>query len=64
MMKHIPCFCDLMTCEEFLDAVKLGSYNADDGTGYFATSTQMDTLLEVFTDKKPDWATHVAWFNK
>ena len=63
-MVKIPEYCDLFTVEEFAYNVKLGAFIPSDGIGYWATETHEDDETNVFYDSKPEWATHVAWYNK
>lgn len=56
-------FAELFTLEEFVSSVKYGAITSDDGIGYWATETHEDTKLDCWSPK-PDWATHVAWYNK
>lgn len=39
-----------------------GDYGYDDGSGYWATDTEMSRVN--CHSEKPDWATQVIWFNK
>jgi hypothetical protein len=63
---------DLMTFEEFKDAVEDGVFIDDDGSGDWATSEgYYETGPSVFPSDlsrenfvKPDWATHVMWYNR
>lgn len=57
----LPDYGDLMTLAEFKQYLDDGSINSDDGTGYFATATQMSRLTAF--GLAPEWATHVMWFN-
>lgn len=69
-MKMVPHedYGDLMTSKEFASSVKSSFFTSWDGSGYWATITEMDRESPVFVDdkftKKPEWATHVMWFNK
>ena len=47
--------------ELFIDAVKRGEITKDDGEGYWGTDLGYSNI-DCF-DEKPEWATHVAWFN-
>ena len=51
-----------MTADDFEKTVESGMIIEDDGTGYWATEDGI-SKIDCFT-KKPQWATHVAWFNK
>lgn len=67
-MEPIPDYGDLMTCEEFKDAVDEGSFVNDDGSGYYATTTEMSRVEARPSDVRKhgfrrDY-THVVWFNK
>lgn len=54
---------NLMTAEEFESYRETGAINSDDGTGYWATSTQ-SSPLDVLGTSRPKWATHVMWLAK
>lgn len=63
-LKKIPDYAEIMTAEEWEKAVEAGAYIPYDGSGYWAIKDKgMDTNTYCF-GPKPDWATHVAWFNK
>jgi hypothetical protein len=52
----------LMSAEEFLMDEESGTIIDDDGCGYWAT---LDKVSDVSCfSEKPDWATHVCWYNK
>ena len=52
----------LMTAEDFLREDDLGMLTSDDGSGVWATQThKSDVSTSV---DKPEWATHVVWYNK
>jgi hypothetical protein len=59
----IPDYARIMTVEEWVGGLESTAFTPDDGSGYWATEKIMDRNCDAF-DKKPDWATHVAWFNK
>lgn len=67
VLKPIPSYGDHMTLESFTDCVECGGFNDDDGTGYYATETQITDIVVYPSDitkgfdKK--WS-HVVWFNK
>ena len=48
--------------KEWDEAVLSGAFIPDDGSGYWATKDGY-VAISVW-DTKPDWATHVVWFNK
>lgn len=52
----------LMTAQEFIEDEKRGMLTADDGTGYWATATHRSTKT-TYCDR-PEWATHVVWYNR
>lgn len=52
----------LMMAEAFLLEEASGFLNSDDGTGYWATATHRSGI--PVHAARPDWATHVLWFNK
>ncbi len=62
----MPPYGDLFTREEFSERVRLGLFINYDGTGYFATKDGMNRANRVDCSKLefPEWATHVAWFNR
>jgi farnesyl diphosphate synthase len=55
-----------VTWDEFCTAMKNGSISDDDGDGDFATATHVSDVHVPSTTiwKKPEWATHVLWYNK
>lgn len=67
-LKPILAYADLMTVSLFEAAVMCTVFTDYDGTGYYATATQMssepvDCRAIRTTGVIPSW-THVAWFNK
>ncbi len=50
-----------VTAEEFIQDKESGFINEDDGQGYWATETMISKLSCFYV--KPDWATHVCWYN-
>lgn len=52
----------LMTAEEFEDDENSGMLTSDDGSGVWATSTHKSELTTYAP--KPQWATHVVWYNR
>jgi hypothetical protein len=65
MIELIPIreYTELFTIKEFAEDVKLGCLIPYDGDGYWATETQQSHLC-VWDTPKPEWATHVAWYNR
>jgi hypothetical protein len=61
-LELLPDYGDLMTLAEFNICLDDGSINGEDGSGYFATATQMSRLSAFGI--APKWATHVMWLNK
>lgn len=57
-----------MTIQDFTQATKDNFFTEDDGTGYYATETQMTNKVIVIQDtitrKLDDRFSHVVWFNK
>jgi hypothetical protein len=51
-----------MTSKEFLEMSLDGSITPDDGIGYWSTNFEVSNV-NCFS-QKPDWATHVCWYNK
>ena len=52
----------LMTAEEFADGEECGMLTGDDGNGVWATASHKSELTTYAT--KPEWATHVVWYNR
>lgn len=55
---------DVMTLLEWSACRGSQAIIPDDGSGYWATSSHYSWDFPVFSTPKPDWATHVVWFNK
>lgn len=59
---------DHMTWADFLKHIEDGSISDDDGCADLATDTQVSNISVNCSGakdfKKPDWATHVIWYNK
>jgi hypothetical protein len=53
---------ELMTVEEFIDGVACNGITPDDGIGYWATASQES--MNPCWEPRPQWATHVMWYNK
>jgi hypothetical protein len=62
-MYRIPDYADVYTVEEFEQHVNSGAITDYDGSGYWATEKE-DCGLSVWSTVKPEWATHVTWYNK
>lgn len=65
----LPTYGSLYELESFIDRCHDGSFIDYDGTGYYATSTEMDRDAEVrpsdiLKGKINHEYTHVMWFNK
>ena len=65
-LEPIPAYGDHMSAIEFSELVSCGMFTSYDGSGYWATESKMDSSTNVFNnaEPKPEWATHVVWFNK
>lgn len=67
-MEPIPSYGDLMLLEDFIEDCKCGGLIDDDGTGYYATATEMSneevSPCEVADGIVDRSFTHVVWFNK
>lgn len=67
-MYPIGDFGDLMEWKDFVKSVKAGDLSDDDGSATLATSSMMSGIdvepSELHLFKRPDWATHVVWYNK
>lgn len=61
---------DLMPIEEFDQHVKHNFFIDYDGYGEFATETEVSNVTVCPSEwangtiKKPEWATHVLWYNR
>ena len=65
-MEPLPDYGDLIPLTEWRECVASGGFIPYDGTGYWATSKEMDRASDVWDQDRipPEWATHVMWFNK
>ena len=54
----------LIPLEEFEQGRKHHALMSDDGPGCWATATHYADRSDVWSDNRPEWATHVLWFNK
>jgi hypothetical protein len=54
---------DIMTAEAWHECVECGAFIPSDGTGYWMRGEKLESDIDSF-DPQPDWATHVAWYNK
>ena len=63
-MENIPDYADLISADEFSKLVDAGGFVSSDGSGCWATKFYMDNDSNVWASSRPEWATHVAWFNK
>ena len=61
--EEIPDYGDLMTVEDWNQAVEDGVFIDSDGCGYWVKNNKMAREDEVFSTEQLD-ATHVMWFNK
>lgn len=59
----IPDYGEKMLAQDWIDSINSGAYNEYDGSGYWATDSEMDDEADCFSPQ-PSWATHVVWFNK
>ena len=62
-MIKVPNYCDLMPAVEWQQASADHLFIPYDGDGYWATATH-ESRMSVWRFDKPEWATHVAWYNK
>jgi hypothetical protein len=64
-MEPLPDYGDHLTMKEFLAMVENGDVDDDDdGSGNYATATEMSArTVDLNNIKKTAW-THVVWFNK
>lgn len=54
---------DLFTLNEWKQTRECNAIAPYDGVGYWATSSHYSCDCDCF-GPKPEWATHVVWFNK
>ncbi len=52
----------LMTAETFIQEEKDGCLTCDDGSGVWATATHKSDISTGLP--RPEWATHVVWYNR
>lgn len=55
---------DVYTVEDFFKEVKHGMFTDYDGSGYYMLDDKTETNISVWEYEKPNWATHVAWYNR
>ena len=60
----VPHYADLYTAGEWARDVELGALTPYDGSGYWASAAGFFDMTSDAFDDRPEWATHVAWFNK
>lgn len=63
----VPDYADVMTVEEFKEAVKHGSFIDYDGFGHPVKDGMEDEKIYIYPSKIheiPEDATHIAWYNK
>jgi hypothetical protein len=53
-------YADMIPLEQWEES---SAFYSDDGSGYWATETH-ESNWSVFSVDKPEWATHIAWYNK
>lgn len=67
-MEPIPTYGDHMTMKDFVDCCKSGGFIDYDGSGVYATATEMSDIgiepSEVMSGSYRKDFTHVVWFNK
>ncbi len=64
--EEIAKYGDVMSLEEWTEAVDQGFFTNEDGSGYFCKDGIMNRTIEVFSKAALGVtdATHVCWFNK
>lgn len=62
--KPFPEYADVMAASEFIAAVNDGFFIPYDGDGYWSTEEGMTEASVWNGGRKPEWATHVVWFNR
>jgi hypothetical protein len=64
-MVPVPDYGELMPLANFRKACDEGWLISYDGSGHYATAHEMDRDSDVWDGSSaPEWATHVAWFNR
>lgn len=68
MREPVPDYADVMSVEEYLDAVRGGGFIDYDGFGHPVADGKEDDEIFIKPSKGaaaiPSWATHVAWYNR
>ncbi len=54
----VPRYADVIPVSDFVGFIP------DDGIGYYMFGKNMESNMSVFRHDQPEWATHVAWYNK
>jgi len=62
-----PEYADFMEVSQWDELVAAGCFEPSDGCGTLAKmegNRKVESNLSCWTTPRPDWATHVAWYNK
>jgi len=60
---EVPGYADVMTAKDWAESVECGAFIPSDGTGFWCKGEKQESVVDSFATK-PEWATHVAWYNK
>lgn len=61
--KKVPDYADVMSLACWEEMVMCAVFTPDDGNGYWCAGETRQSDVNCFS-KKPEWATHVAWYNR
>lgn len=66
--EDIPDYADMMPIKEWMECCECGGFIDYDGHGELATATQVSNIIIQPSEREsmeiPEWATHVAWYNR
>lgn len=61
--RPVPDYADVMSAEDWSNCVRVGAFIPDDGDGYWCKNGIYESNVSCWKPK-PEWATHVAWYNR
>lgn len=61
--RPIPDYADVMSSEVWDMCVSVGAFIPDDGSGYWCKNDKYESNVSCWSPR-PEWATHVAWYNR
>ncbi|ADP02624.1 hypothetical protein [Salmonella phage PVPSE1] len=62
-LRPIPNYADVMDVHSWDCCVKCGAFIPDDGNGYWCPDENYESDISCWSPR-PEWATHVAWYNR